>query len=48
MGCNLDEVCDFVPTVPECVLDELIAAHPPGGVGSPPPTNPGQGQIGTA
>ena len=45
MGCSLDEVCDFVPAVDECVLDDLIAANPPGGVGSPPGQFPGQAVI---
>ena len=44
MGCTLDGICDFVPEVEECVLEELIATNPPGG---PPPANPGQGEINT-
>jgi len=38
---DVDNVCDFIPNVDKCVIEELINDNP----GGPPGNTPGQGDV---
>lgn len=45
---NCENVCDFVPEVEECILEDLIGQFPPGGPGNPGNGDENSGELGSA